>query len=127
MWMSSIGRAICRDTRLANSTMSPMSVGSMTWRWFEIAVAEVIEQIDIGRHAIAEFDQDSGEGVLHLGLAAAVARRLVALEPREHRGGDVELDRQLIMRDGSGDLVDLALERVVVDRIERRMQRIDQK
>ena len=91
-----------------------------------IAVAEVIEEIDIGRHAVAEVDQDSGEGVLHLGLAAAVARRLVALEPREHRRGNVELDRQFVVRDGRGDLVDLALERLVVERVDRRMQRIDQ-
>ena len=91
-----------------------------------IAVAEVIEQIDIGRHAVAEIDQDIGERLLHLRLAAAVARRLVAFEPGEHGGGDVELDRQFVVRDGGGDLVDLALERVVVERVDRRMQRIDQ-
>ena len=55
---------------------------------------------------------------LHFGLAAAVARRLVAFEPREHGGRDVELDRQFLVRDGGGDLVDLALDRVVVERID---------
>ena len=38
--------------------MSAMSVGSTTWRWFEVAVAEMIEQIDVGGHAIAEIDDD---------------------------------------------------------------------
>ena len=37
------------------------------------------------------------------------------------------MDRQFVVRDGGGDLVDLALERVVVERVDRRMQRIDQK
>ncbi len=84
-----------------------------------IAVAEVIEQIDVGRHAVAEIDQDIGESLLHLRFGAAVARRLVAFEPREHRGGDVELDRQFVVRDGGRDLVDLALERVVIERVDR--------
>ena len=103
-----------------------MSVGSTTWRWFEFAVAEVIQEVDVGRHAVAEVDQDVAERLLHRGLAGAVARRLVALEPGEHRRGHVELDRELVMRDGGGDLVDLALHRVVVEGIERGVQPIDQ-
>jgi hypothetical protein len=92
-----------------------------------VAVAEVIEQVGFRRHPIAEVDQDLAEPLLHLGLGAAVARRLVALEPRKHGRGNVELDRELLVRDGGGDLVDLALDRSVVDRIERRMQRIHEK
>ena len=36
--------------------------------------------------------------LLRLLLGAAVAARLVALEPREHRGGHIELDRDLVVR-----------------------------
>ena len=92
-----------------------------------IAVAEVIEQIDIRGNAIAEVDQDIGESLLHLRFATAVARCLVAFEPRKHGGGDVELDRQFVVRDRGGDLVGLALERRVVERVDRSMQRVDQK
>ena len=59
-------------------------------------------------------------------LVRAIARRLVALEPGEHRRRHVELDRQLVVRDRGGDLVDLALDRLVVDRVDRRVQRVDQ-
>jgi hypothetical protein len=86
----------------------------------------VIEQVDVARHPIAKVDKDIGEGVLHVRLGPPVARGFVAFEPREHRGGDVELDGELIMRDGGGDLVDLALERVVVDRVDPGVERIDQ-
>jgi hypothetical protein len=53
-----------------------------------IAIAEVIQQIDILRHAVVEIGDDGAERFLHLRLAAAVARNLVALKPREHGGRD---------------------------------------
>ena len=92
-----------------------------------IAVAEMKQQLDVGGHVVGEVDQDAREGLLRFVLAAAVARPVVAFEPREHRRRDVELDRDLIVRQARRDLVDLALERLVVDGIERRMQVVLQK
>ena len=91
-----------------------------------IAVAEVEQQIDVRRHPVAEIEQDVAERLLHLFLAAPVAARLIALEAREHRGRDVELDRNLVVRQRGRDLVDLALDRLVVDRVDRRVQLVDE-
>ena len=79
-------------------------------------------QLDVGRHVLGQVGEDRGEARQHLGAVLAVGVRLVALQAREHRGGDVELDRDFAMRQRRRDLVDLALERFVVDRIERLMQ-----
>ena len=76
-----------------------------------IAVTEVKHQLDIGRHLLGEIDEDTREARQHLVAILAIGVRLIALQPREHRGGNVELDRDLIVRQGRRDLVDLALER----------------
>ncbi len=52
----------------------------------------------------------------------AISVGLAALQAGEHGRGHIELDGDLVVRQRRGDLVDLALERVVVDRIERLMQ-----
>jgi len=80
--------------------------------------------VDVGGHVVAEIDQEPGERRLHFGLGLAVARRFVALEPREYRRGDIELNGGLIVRQARGDLVDLAANRGVVDRIGCGMQRV---
>ena len=80
------------------------------------------QELDIGRHVVAELDQDLAETGEHLVLVAPIGVALVALQPREHRGGDVELDGELIVRDGGGELVDLAAQRGVEDRIDRLVQ-----
>src|SRR5215470_5121158 len=40
------------------------------------------------------------------------------VQPGKNRRSDIELDRQFLVRDRGGDLVDLALERIVIDRID---------
>ncbi len=66
--------------------------------------------------------EDGGKARQH-GLAVlAVGVRLVALQAREHGGRDVELNRDLIVRQVARDFVDLAFERGVEDRVERLMQ-----
>ena len=63
------------------------------------------------------------ENVASISIAVlAVGIRLIAFESREHSRGDIELDGDLIVRQRLRDLVDLALERLVVHRIERLMQ-----
>ena len=52
----------------------------------------------------------------------AVSIRLAALQPREYGRGHVKLDGNLVVRKRSRNLVDLTLERLVIDRIERLMQ-----
>ena len=91
-----------------------------------VAVAEMEQQIDVRRHPVAEIEQDVAECLLRLLFGAPVAARLVALEAGEHSGRDVELDRNLVVRQRGCDLVDLALDRLVVDRVDRRVQLVDQ-
>ena len=87
-----------------------------------VAVTEVEQDIDVGRHMVGEPQNDLREGVLHLRLGGAVGARLVALEPREHGRGDVELDGDVVVRQRGGDLVDLAQHGVVVNGIDRALQ-----
>ena len=60
-------------------------------------------------------------------LVPAVGVGLVPLQPCEHGGGDIELDRKLVVRDGFDELVDLAPHGIVIDRVERPMQVVLQK
>ncbi len=41
--------------------MSPMSIGSTTCLWLEVAVTEVEQKLDIGRHAIGKIRENCRE------------------------------------------------------------------
>lgn len=87
-----------------------------------VAVAEVKQQLDVCRYVIGEPNQNRCECFDHLLLVAPVGIRLVALQPREHGGSDVELDGELIVRNGLREPIDLTAQRLVINRINRTMQ-----
>lgn len=55
----------------------------------------------------------------HLRLGPSVGRWLAALQASEHGRGDIELNRQIALRNGLKDAVELAQERGVVDRFDQ--------
>ena len=73
-----------------------------------VAIAEVEHQFDAAGHVVRELHQDGAEGCEHRVAIAAVGVRLVALQAREHRGRHVELNREVAVRNGGGEPVDLA-------------------
>src|SRR5262245_16748163 len=87
-----------------------------------VAVAEVEEEIDARRHVRCQIDENVGETLLRLALVGAVARSLCAFQAREYSGCHVELNRELTFWNGLCKLVDLALDGLVVDRVEWSLQ-----
>ena len=87
-----------------------------------ITVAEMEQDLDIVGDAVCQADDNLAEGLLHLLLGLAVARRLIAGEAREHGRCDVELNGKLVMRDGSGELVDLEQHGIVEEPVDRDMK-----
>src|SRR5262249_17465519 len=85
------------------------------------------KEIDSGWYAIAEIDQDVAKRLQHLLLAAAIWACLVALEACKHGRGDMELDRQFMVRDCGRGLVDLLLECLMIDGINGSMEPTDEK
>jgi hypothetical protein len=80
------------------------------------AVAEVIDEIDLCRHPLAERDRPARQALEHLGLGAAVTGRFCDLQGAKDLRGAVPLDRELVVRDHRAHLVDLGDQRLLVAR-----------
>ena len=82
-----------------------------------VAVAEVIDQIDVRGHAIAQRDHLCRERIMHLGRGHAIAGRQAAFEIKKHCRRDIELDGELVVRYRRCNAGDLALEALVEQRL----------
>src|SRR5262249_37002840 len=80
------------------------------------------QELDVGRHVIGELDQNRPECLEHLLLVLPIGIGFIQLQPGEDRGGDVERDGKLIVRNHCREPIDLALHRVIIDRVERAVQ-----
>lgn len=84
MWMRWMGRAIFAARRFANSTVSAIPVGSITYFVAGVAVTEMKSQIDAGRNVIGQSEHYVGECLLHFLLGRAVACGFISAQTREH-------------------------------------------
>src|SRR4029077_2741670 len=84
-----------------------------------VAVTEMEQQCDVGRHSFCKIGQDAGKAFQHVSAILTVGIRLIALKSCKHRRCDIELDGNLIVRQADGDLIDLALKRLVKYGIKR--------
>src|SRR6185437_12462922 len=76
----------------------------------EIAVAEVVTQLDILGHGVAE----AGKPLEHHGRRdVRIALEELAV-PDHHLDADIPLDREVLMRDGAADRIELSEHRRLI-------------